>query len=531
MIKTTKLLKKYYNLVSVKKWLIFVEFVTLLIPSILSILTPIYSANLITALTVYDYSLAKHYLWINFIIIISSTLCYLIYHLISNHVEKIMGQNLHGFVYENVKANSNVTAINLSVMNGIQKLIKFNHDLLDKVCFFIKSIILLIIIFYYNYLISIILVAVSLITFIFLNLSDGQIKKNNHIFGKNQNKTIELFNSIKNGNDEEKNFNVEIALKDKYFELVKETNTASRKEKTYHFLNDNIISLILKATVFGLSIYLIGLIKSTEITLSLYLVLTPYLTSSAQNLIEFFEVFAGLGEIDNTILELESLKFQSPINENKKYIFDTFILTFYHATIGDDFTLNFQIPFKSNTLFIGSVDSGKEKIFEVLQKKQPLNSGMIFIDNKNIFEISPEIYSKLISFSKKDARFFNISIFENLHMVCENRKKIFHELKAFGLSDEINKLEYKTNTTINSKISKKLLYFLDILRCYLSQSKIIAIYEYPDNFSFSDLEKLKRIISYISKTKTVIMFSKSDELSSLFEKQVFISNNSILKIT
>ena len=83
MPKTFKILKRYYSQIQVKKGLIFLQFVSLLIPAILSILTPVFSAKLITALTVFDYAGAKHFLWINFIIILASTAIYLAYNIVS----------------------------------------------------------------------------------------------------------------------------------------------------------------------------------------------------------------------------------------------------------------------------------------------------------------------------------------------------------------------------------------------------------------------------------------------------------------
>ena len=536
MPKTFKTLKRYYSQIQVKKGLIILQFLALLIPAILSILTPVFSAKLITALTVFDYAGAKHFLWINFIIILASTALYLAYNIVSIFVRKQMTRNLHEYLYQNVRANKNLSSISLSVLSGIDKLIAFNHELLYKICFFIKSVVLLSIIFYYNYLIAIILLGVSITTYIFLNLSDSKIKQNSKLYGNNQNKTLELFNSIKNGSDEEQGCNVEIALKDNYYSLVEGNIKTTNQITGLYFLNNNIISLILKSTVFGLTIYLINLVMSTELTLPVYLVLTPYLTSSAQNLIEFFEIFAEIGEVDNTLLELDALKFQSPAAaQNHSLTFDTFNLTFYRTNLEQKTeikikNLNFQIPFHSNALFVGAHDSGIEQIFNMLQRKLKPTSGSIFIDDKNIFDIQSETYSKLISFAKEDSKFFDVSIFENLHIVCENRTKIYNGIKAFGLTDEINRLPRKINSTVPVKTNKNLLYFLSILRSYLSGSQIIAIFGYPENFTLSDHEKLKKIIRYISKTKSLLLFSKSDDFASLFKKTLYISSGTIQKI-
>jgi competence factor transporting protein len=364
-------------------------------------------------------------------------------------------------------------------------------------------------------------------------LTDSKIKKNNKIFSENQNRTLELFNSIKRGSEEEQTFNFENLLKDKYFKFVDESIKTSNKTSTLYFVNNNIISLILKSAVFGLTVYLVLMVKATTLTLSLYLILTPYLSTSAENLIEFFAVFAKIGEVENKLSELESLKYtttkQKVLSSSP---FETFNLTFYHAELSEPnapqiFDANFKVNFCESAEFVGDENSGKRAIFYLLQKKYKLSSGTIFIDDKNIFDIESETYKKLISFTSKQTHFFNISIMENLQMVCSSRNKIFACFKEWGLKSDIFKLEEKENTIITQNSNKKLLYFLGILRAYLSDSKIIAIYETPENFTALDREKFRKILGVMKKDRTILYFSHSDEFSSVFDKTFYVEGSKI----
>ena len=521
-MKSIKVLKRYYSLINVKKVILIFEFIALLVPSILSVLTPIFTANVISSLTVYDFSAATYYLLLNLIIIIISTISYFIYHILNSKARSTISLNLNHYVYENVKANSKIESLSLSVLSGIENCVDFSREFLFKLCFLIKSIILLAIIFYYNALIGLILTAVSFVSVFLLNLTDTKIKNNTKAFGENQQKTLHLFNSIKLGSEEERTFNIEHSLKGRYFNYVSENIKIKRKIANYYFINNNLISFLLKLTVFAL----------------MYLIFTPYLTYAAENLIAFFGIFAEIGEIDNTLSELESLKFQETKTNPKNLEFESYELVFYNTSVLKEQknkqiidsnlpsvkNINLHFEFGKSYLILGSSASGKRTLFYLLNKKLTPSSGSIFIDSKNIFDIPDEKYKQIISFTNKKPHFYNISISENLLMVCSNRSQVLKSISDFGLKEYIQNLPNKLNTIIDNKISSNLLFFLGILRAFLSGSKILVIYEIPDNFQKLDFDKLKKILEFLNKKCLVIIFSHEKTLSTLTNKTITIEN-------
>ncbi len=537
-MKSIKVLKRYYSLINVKKVILIFEFIALLVPSILSVLTPIFTANVISSLTVYDFSAATYYLLLNLIIIIISTISYFIYHILNSMARSTISLNLNHYVYENVKANSKIESLSLSVLSGIENCVDFSREFLFKLCFLIKSIILLAIIFYYNALIGLILTAVSFVSVFLLNLTDTKIKNNTKAFGENQQKTLHLFNSIKLGSEEERTFNIEHSLKGRYFNYVSENIKIKQKIANYYFINNNLISFLLKLTVFALMVYLITLVRSTVFTLSLYLIFTPYLTYAAENLIAFFGIFAEIGEIDNTLSELESIKFQETKTNPKNLEFESYELVFYNTSLLKEEknkqnivsnlpsvkNINLHFEFGKSYLILGSSASGKRTLFYLLNKKLTPSSGSIFIDSKNIFDIPDEKYKQIISFTNKKPHFYNISISENLLMVCSNRSQVLKSISAFGLKEYIQNLPNKLNTIIDNKISSNILFFLGILRAFLSGSKILVIYEIPDNFQKLDFDKLKKILEFLNKKCLVIIFSHEKTLSTLTNKTITIEN-------
>ncbi len=135
MLKSFKTIRGYYKIAGVKGYLIFFEFATFLIPSILSIISPVLAANAITALTVYDFSKAIIVLSIDFGIIILTSTLYFIYHLISNKTTKIVVNNLQEYVYNNVRRNTTLKKIDSSILSNIWECAEFNRNFLYKICF------------------------------------------------------------------------------------------------------------------------------------------------------------------------------------------------------------------------------------------------------------------------------------------------------------------------------------------------------------------------------------------------------------
>ncbi len=567
MFKSLKIVRKYYNLARVRPIFIVLEFLTLLIPAIISIYSAVLLANVISALTVYDFSGAIKQLSINFSLIVVSAISYFCYHLLSKKVNHTIAVNLNEFVYSNVRLNKNINKISLSTVSNITTCVDFNKEFLYKLCFFIKSIIIIVIVMYYSLLLGFGLIAVSLIMGLLLSFTDKKIQVSEKEYSNYQANSLVLFNSILKGSKLEENQNLENRLKDKYFALV--ANGAKIKNKTalFYNLNNNFVSLILKSAVFGFTIYLITLVKSTTLTLSLYLILTPYLTNSAQNLIEFFDMFSKVGKVDTILQEFDALKFQSTLpdkDQEKELDIDTFNLYFYHTTLETEdkkinenkneinsiknlkkynnksnknlitspepqiFDMNIKIEYGTFVNFVGELGSGKSAIFKLLSREKACTSGSIFLDYKNIAEIKPEIYKSIVAVTNNNPYFYNISVIENLTLVCENRSKINSAIRAFSLGADIEHLKDKINTVIDEKFNSKLLYFLGILRAYISGAKIICIYEIPENFLRADKLKLLHIIKFLKNKCTLIFLSRSDELSTHANHTYYIEKSKII---
>ena len=109
MFKNFKTIRAFYKLSKVKPFLIFLIFLTLIVPAVLSVWTPVILSNTITAITVYDFNRAIHQTILGFGIIVISAISYFLYHLVSVKVNRIIITNFQTYIYQNVKSNKNNT--------------------------------------------------------------------------------------------------------------------------------------------------------------------------------------------------------------------------------------------------------------------------------------------------------------------------------------------------------------------------------------------------------------------------------------
>ncbi len=534
MFRSLKLLKRYYNLANLKKSYLFFEFVLLLIPALLSIISPLIAANIISSLTVFDFSKAVYLLWVDFIIIVSSAIFYFAYHLLSRKINKILYNSFNEFLYDNIKKNKNIKTINLPTLTNVSVCIEFNKNFLYKLCFFIKSIITLAIIFYYNYVFCFIIILVSFVTYFLLRITDKKIQLKNKALSDLQNESLELFNSIHKGGDIEENYNLNVVLKNKYFNLVDKQTKTSNSISLLYSINKNFISLILKIAIFIMTVFLVGQIKSTMLTLSLYLIVTPYLTSSAQNLISFFELFTEFGKIENILNEFDALKFseEQKIEQKTKlsgFDFYLYQLSFENKEISLK-NINLEVKFGEAVLIKSPQKEFSAALISLLKRQQQPSAGSIFIENKNVSDLKIEDYRKIINFTSVKPFFYNVSLIENLLMMKPTKKTILKAASDLKLKQIIDGLPEKENTIISETINDELLFLFGLLRCFVSGAKIICVESVPPFADETYKSIFFHIIKFLKNKRSVMIFSQNSNLEIKTAKSYLLEKNSLKQI-
>ena len=68
---------------------------------------------------------------------------------------------------------------------------------------------------------------------------------------------------------------------------------------------------------------------------------------------------------------------------------------------------------------------------------------------------------------------------------------------------------------MTAEINSNLVYFLGIARCFLSEAKIICIYDIPEDLNENEKELFIDIIKKIQKSCTVLIFTKNLKFSNV----------------
>ena len=177
--------------------------------------------------------------------------------------------------------------------------------------------------------------------------------------------------------------------------------------------------------------------------------------------------------------------------------------------------------------FVGDEDYKIDEIFSILSKKSMVSSGCVFLDGKNISDFDNLSYNKFVAFVTENEQFFNISIYENLYLVCPSRTKIFQAIKTLKLTEFINSFDNKINTIVDSNISQKQRFFLGLVRAYLSDAKIINIFKLPENLTKTDRKIFKQMLMIFKKHCTIICYFNEEQFEDIFDQIYLLENNKI----
>lgn len=134
------------------------------------------------------------------------------------------------------------------------------------------------------------------------------------------------------------------------------------------------------------------------------------------------------------------------------------------------------------TALWGKSGSGKSTLVKILQRKYKLNSGAIFIDDKNSQEINLFQYRQNIGIVPQSIRIFNGTIAENILIGREIKDYAFLEKRIveLGLYTFYNKYDYGLATMIGEdgrELSGGELQLLSLTRALLYEPNILIIDE------------------------------------------------------
>lgn len=224
------------------------------------------------------------------------------------------------------------------------------------------------------------------------------------------------------------------------------------------------------------------------------------LTVSAERILEILDnsMYQDIefGQINKKVtgnITFKNIKFK--YNEDEPYILNNF---------------NLEIEKNKITALVGKSGGGKTTIFNLLLRYFDVSEGSILIDGVDIKEFSEKSLRENIAIIRQDPFLFNKTILENFKIVDDKvtLKKVREYCKLSEIDDYIMGLPAGYNTLIGEggiNLSGGQKQRLAIARALMKESKILLLDEATSALDNVNQEKIKKVISKLSKDHTIII--------------------------
>ena len=296
MIRYFKIYKKYLKLHANDKKLLFALFFSAFLRSTTVLGIPIFASKIVEYATIQDFNnafLNVFYLSINYLIYnIVYHWNYVAYRNNSNYVYTKLQENVIESVVkydENFTKKVSKSYLINTVANDTFEVCMFDDRMVDAVTHFISLIISLIILLNYNIYIGII---VLLFNILYLYLLDkGQKKRDYYLNGqrKQQDKIVEMFTQILDGNKEIKSFSMSDKLNDYLNLYKKEWRKQYFLKRKYWDINECILPiLIIVAKITSYVIVIFEILKG-NMNVGMLILVVGYIDRIETENTEFFK--------------------------------------------------------------------------------------------------------------------------------------------------------------------------------------------------------------------------------------------------
>lgn len=183
---------------------------------------------------------------------------------------------------------------------------------------------------------------------------------------------------------------------------------------------------------------------------------------------------------------------------------------------------------------IGTIGSGKTTLMNILLRLYDIPRGKIFIDDKDINDISIDTLRDNICYITQDNFLFSASLKENINLFRDiyEKEEIEESTKKAIIYDEINKMEKGIDTVIGERgtdLSGGQKQRVVVSRAFLKNSSIII---FDDTFSALDNRTSKELlhnIKQLTQDKTCIIISNKISDVKNSDKIIVLNAGNILE--
>lgn len=551
---TFKKIKEWYKLTKPHKGYMAGSFLSAFASCIVSIAQAVPNANVITSLTNMDYKGAIVWLLISlgctFLYYLSWHLNYKFFYLQNKYgVTKLsttLYNKISGATDEGLSQNS-VEKIMMVFTSNMESVVKFTDFITYEGCYIIRAFVTIIIVSVYNLTMGLIMLAVViLLYFWYVFLGKLVLKHTNNVFAQRDHLGEQLTDMVDGRMPTEK-LNLNTTNKEQYLNQVKKIVKSYKSRGNVNVTRKYWTYAVLYIIVTALTIWLAVLTNANTLTLTLYLIIAPYLINIIDQAKAGYEVLYELERTEvarmriQTILDMpdaDIVNYSNNTTDNlsKNLVFSNVV--YFDTQTGANKSgninkTNIELEPNTITLMRGVQNCGKRSLFYMLRRAITPTAGTITMDGINIYDFDKATYKHNLSYATSKPYFYSESILENLKYVCPSKKKIISVCKQLDIHKQILALPngYDTNLVREKEtVSAYLLFMIGLARAVLSKSEWLCIYEFPLSLTVKQQNQLKQILVSLKANHSIIIFSASESVQDICDNYFTITSGHVRKL-
>lgn len=458
------------------------------------------------------------------------------------HIRRVVANKLYNkLLSTKSSAMKEITVekiINIS-LNNMTNMAEFPDAVASFIAYSFQVVFTLVTVFVSNWLAGLIVAAIGVLNFfvyIKINKKLGSIMLERH---ETKDKIYDSYYKVVEGRSVINELGMKRKYKKELLDSVDGFGKAYAKYYKVYSFKQNLYYAIWNVLVYMITALMLYFVSKGDLEITIYLIIIPYLTTCTDKLNTLFDKSSNLEnmrvDVDrvNLILELNDRQLikYGKVNADDSVYNLSLVDVNYEKDADKTKLKNVDMSFAMNGINVvkGERESGKRIVFDLLRRFKKPDSGVVLLDNLNLYDYNPKTFKNHIDYCSSHPLFIKGTIKENLNLVEKSIKKIEEACKKVGVLSMINKLPKKFNTKIEEIGSSGMLFLIGLARAILSKCNILMIYEIPQD---TDEEFRKNVIELLTKQKvdkTVIIFTHTNEYDEI-ANLVFKVENQTVKI-
>lgn len=538
------MIKKYFKITEKTKWILYIFISILVVLGVLNLIIPVYSSKIIDSLSNKNINEFIRLLTIlSILFITTNTFSFLAcksYSLFFKNTFINIHKKIINSVYEyddkllnklkgRIISTVNIDIINISVMADY--MFSFMHNLVLIICmliFFIKT-----------YVIFGVFLVIA--TVVYILLASYLTKKEAYYFRGQRmylDKLINMLGQTLSGIKEIKTSNIKPSLNKKYDGLRRSWSNKYMLKRKYVIAHSVLLKFIMylsKIMLYILSMYLLFNNKATigiiVLLINYFENIFTYSTKLVEDMSKVREYNISLNRVCNLLDNKPDNYFGLINNSNIDGHVKFKNVSFSYNGVSTIKNINFEAEKGKITVITGKTGSGKTTIFNILLRLYKPYKGFVYIDDIKIDEYKKDTYYKNISVVNQESFLFNMSIKDNLKMVCSDEKKYIEMCKKVGIHNLIEHLPKGYNTILNdnaSNLSGGQKRLLSLAKTLLTGSKILLFDEVTSSLDIKTTSKIIEVLKDLKNDHTVIIITHKKEVMKIADNLIMLEKGKIV---